>query len=261
MNNSHTMQAAQYLQDLWRSETRCRELPEHLRPATRTEGYRVQAGMEHLTSTPLCGWKIAATSIAGQKHIGVDGPLAGRYISERTVASGAAIPFGKNHMAVAEIEFAFRLGEDLPPRNHPYTEDDVFRAVASMHPAIEIPDSRFDRFETVGAPQLIADNACAGWLVVGNAAPGDWRDIELSSFQPTGRVTGKPDVVGIGSNVLGSPRIALTWPVNELSSLGLGAKAGQTVTTGTCLVPMKISVGDQIEGDFGSLGHVSVTIE
>ena len=32
-------------------------------------------------------------------------------------------------------------------------------AVATLHPAIEVPDSRYDDFTRVGAPQLIADNA------------------------------------------------------------------------------------------------------
>jgi 2-keto-4-pentenoate hydratase len=255
-----TSEAATFLIGLWREQKRCIEMPEHLRPVTRNDAYRIQALMEQQSSFPLYGWKIAATSIAGQKHIGVNGPLAGRYVAERVVHSGASIPFGKNHMAVAEVEFAFRLGADLPPRDHPYTEQEVFATVASLHPAIEIPDSRYDRFETVGAPQLIADNACAHWLAVGDAAPEKWRTLDLATFQPVGRITGKSDVQGNGSNVLGSPRIAMTWLVNELSVMGITAKSGQTVTTGTCLVPMAVAAGDHIEGDFGELGKIAVTL-
>jgi 2-keto-4-pentenoate hydratase len=72
-------------------------------------------------------------------------------------------------MRVAEIEFAFRLARDMIPRSIPYTEQEVFEAVASLHPAIEIPDSRFNDFAKVGAAQLIADNACANWMAIGNA--------------------------------------------------------------------------------------------
>ena len=187
-------------------------------------------------------------------------PLAGRYIAERSLASGARVRFGRNHMKVAEVEFAFRMGESLPPRVTPYTEAEVFAAVASLHPSIELPDSRHDRFETVGAPALIADNACADYLVVGEAAPEIWRDVDLAAFQPTGRVRGKPDVQGLGSNVLGSPRIAMTWLANELSSLGITLAAGQIVTTGTCVVPMAIAAGDHVTADFGALGSVTVTL-
>jgi 2-keto-4-pentenoate hydratase len=226
----------------------------------RSEAYETQAAWERQSAHPLAGWKIAATSIAGQKHINVDGPLLGRYIAERVVASGGTIALGSNIMRVAEVEFAFRLARDLSPKHDPYTEHEVFDAVASLHPAIEIPDSRFDDFTTVGAARLIADNACANWMAIGDAFPEDWRTADLAGATPVGRVRGKPDVEGKGSNVLGSPRIAMTWAINELSHHGLTARAGQFITTGTCLVPMAIEAGDDIEGNFGSWGRISVKI-
>ncbi len=252
--------AARILIGHWHAQTRLAALPAACAPTTRAHAYAVQAHWQAQSAQPLAGWKIAATSLAGQKHIGVDGPLAGRYIAERVVASGGRIPFGNNHMKVAEIEFAFRLGRDLSPRAVPYAEEEVFAAVASLHPSIEIPDSRYDRFETVGAPALIADNACAHWLCIGEAMPDVWREMDLTTFTPVGRIAGKPEVRGLGSNVLGSPRIAMTWLVNELSAHGVTARAGEVVTTGTCLVPMAIASGDHVEGDFGSLGKVSVSL-
>ena len=48
--------------------------------------------------------------------------------------------------------------------------------------AIEVPDSRYDDFVTAGAPQLLADNACADRFVLGPAAPEDWRRIDLDLF-------------------------------------------------------------------------------
>jgi 2-keto-4-pentenoate hydratase len=256
----NALATSDHLLRLWRNEERCDHLPANMRPTSKDEAYAVQAMIEGQSTLPLWGWKIAATSVAGQKHIGVTGPLAGRYIVERVVHSGATIPFGRNHMKVAEVEFAFRLGADLPPRQMSYTEGEVFAAVASLHPAIEIPDSRYERFETVGEFALIADNACAHWLAVGEAAPEIWRDMELADFTPMGRVIGKGEWRGKGSNVLGSPRIAMTWLANELSQLGIGLKAGQTVTTGTCLVPMVIAAGDKLEGEFGVLGQVAVVM-
>jgi 2-keto-4-pentenoate hydratase len=235
-------------------------LPADCAPATRADAYTAQAHWLARSAKPLAGWKIAATSIAGQKHIGVDGPLAGRYIAERVVPNKGAIPFGNNHMKVAEVEFAFMLGRDLAPRKTPYTEEEVFAAIAALHPAIEIPDSRYDHFETVGAPALIADNACASWMCLGEAMPEAWREIDLAAFQPIGRIAGKPDVTGKGANVLGSPRIAMTWLVNELSSHGIVVRAGEFVTTGTCVVPMPIVRGDHVTGDFGALGTVEVSL-
>lgn len=244
----------------WRDGTRLESLPEDLRPETRAEAYDVQRCIEAYTEQPLYGWKIAATSLAGQKHIGVDGPLAGRILAERVIEDGRACMLGNNLMKVAELEFAFRMGRDLPPRAIPYTEGEVMDAVASLHPAIEIPDSRFEHFETVGLAQLVADNACAHRFLLGPAAPDNWRSLDLAAHPGQAFKNGAPAGEGIGSNVLGGPVTALTWLANELSRHGMTLEAGQVVTTGTCLKPIPIAAGDHIEGDLGALGRVSITI-
>jgi 2-keto-4-pentenoate hydratase len=252
--------ASELLYRNWQDQTRIDALPEDLRPATRAEGYRVQACIEEHTNKPLFGWKIAATSTAGQAHINVDGPLAGRLLAERVIDDGGACPFGNNLMKVAEMEFAFRMAKDLPPRPAPYTREDVLEAVASLHPAIEIPDSRYHDFTLVGAAQLIADNACAHRFVLGPAAAADWRGIDLSAHPVRALKNGVPAGEGSGANVLGDPRLALAWLVNELSAHGLTLKAGEVVTTGTCVKPVDIAPGDRVLGEFGSLGRVSLTI-
>ena len=244
----------------WREGTRLENLPEDLRPTTRAEAYEVQGCIEAHTEKPLYGWKIAATSAIGQKHIGVDGPLAGRLLAERVIADGGDCVLGNNLMKVAEVEFAFRMGRDLPPRATPYTEEEVLAAVATLHPAIEIPDSRYEHFATVGLAQLVADNACAHRFILGPAATDDWRGLDLAAHRGRAFRNGAPAGEGVGSNVLGGPVIALTWLANELSRHGLTLKAGQVVTTGTCLAPLPIAAGERIEGDLGSLGRVSVTI-
>ena len=244
----------------WREQTRIDALPEELRPTDRAEGYRVQAFVEEHTKQPLFGWKIAATSIAGQAHINVDGPLAGRLLAERVIPDGGGCPLGNNLMKVAEMEFAFRMARDLPPRAAPYTQDEVMECVATLHPAIEIPDSRFHDFTRVGLAQLVADNACAHSFVLGPATDADWRGIDLAAHKVRALKDGAAAGEGIGANVLGDPRIALTWLANELSRHGLILKAGEVVTTGTCVKPVEIAVGDRVEGDFGFLGRVSLAI-
>jgi 2-keto-4-pentenoate hydratase len=244
----------------WSEGTRLDALPPELRPADRAEAYRVQAWIEGFGRLPLYGWKIAATSLAGQRHIGVDGPLAGRLLAERVIEDGGACPLAGNLMKVAELEFAFRMGDDLAPRADPYTQEEVLAHVASLHPAIELPDSRFEDFEHAGLAQLVADNACAHRFVLGPAADAGWRALDLAAHP--GRVlrNGVLAEEGVGRNVLGDPRIALTWLANELSCHGMTLKAGQVVTTGTCAKPLAIAAGDRIEGDLGILGRISVTI-
>jgi 2-keto-4-pentenoate hydratase len=160
-------------------------------------------------------------------------------------------------LRVAEAEFAFRMGRDLPPRSTPYEVHEVLEAVSDLHLAIEIPDSRYTDFATVGAPQLIADNACAHQFVLGPQAPALWRQLDLSSHRVVGQVSDRLTRDGIGSNVLGDPRIALTWLANELSHIGVTLAAGHVVTTGTCLIPLEIEPEDTVTIDFGVLGQVS----
>jgi 2-keto-4-pentenoate hydratase len=267
MTDEQLQAASDTLWDHWQHGERLVALPDAIRPVTREDGYAIQARLERRSALPLFGWKIAATSEAGQAHINVDGPLAGRLLAERVVESGSRLPFGGNHMRVAEAEFAFRMAEDLLPRATPYTVDEVKAAVSTLHPAIEIPDSRYVDFTAVGAAQLIADNACAHQFVLGPAAPGTWRSLDLAAHRVSGSVcgaglSGPPSLErdGCGANVLGDPRIALSWLVNELSGLNLTLRAGQVVTTGTCLVPLPIEPGDRVACDFGVLGSVSVSL-
>jgi 2-keto-4-pentenoate hydratase len=63
-----------------------------------------------------------------------------------------------------------------------------------------------------------------------------------------------------GQAVLGDPRKALTWFVNEASSYCGGVKAGQFVTTGTCIIPMAIKPGDEVSVDYGELGAIACRI-
>ena len=73
--------ASQTLHDHWRAGTKLDALDASLRPQNRTDAYAIQAMIEKYSTTHLFGWKIAATSEAGQKHLNVDGPMAGRILA------------------------------------------------------------------------------------------------------------------------------------------------------------------------------------
>lgn len=250
--------AARLLVQHWDGGTRLDQLPDGMRPGTRADGYAIQARWMSRSAAPLFGWKIAATSDAGQRHINVDGPLAGRLLADMVIEHGATVSLATNLMRVAEVEIAFRLGADLPPRSAPYAVDEVMDAVATLHPAIELPDSRFNDFTLVGAPQLIADDACANLFMLGPAVTLPWRHIDLAAHRVWATVAGKSRHDGTGAHVLGDPRLALTWIANELSALGITIAAGQVVTTGTCVVPIPVVPGDQVNAGFGELGSLSV---
>src|SRR6201990_1828585 len=184
MERGQIAAASQTLHDHWRAGTKLGTLAQDQRPSDRADGYAIQAAIERYSTTHLFGWKIAATSEAGQKHINVAGPMAGRILSETVIADGGTARMAGNEMAVAEPEFAFRMRVDLPARSAPYSVQQVLDAVDTLHPAIEIPDSRFADFLSAGEAQLIADNACAHQFVLGPATTADWRSMDLIEHRP-----------------------------------------------------------------------------
>src|ERR1700692_1499840 len=212
--------ASRTLYDHWRAGTKLKGLEASLRPRDRAEGYAIQARIENYTTKTLFGWKIAATGEAGQRHINVDGPMAGRILPETVIPDGGTASMAGNEMRVAEPEFAFSMHADLPPRASAYTVREVLDAVGTLHPAIEIPDSRFADFVSAGAAQIIADNACAHLFVLGAPTASDWRALDLVEEKPVITLRGEK-FIGHGKNVLGDPLIALTWLANVLGQLGV----------------------------------------
>jgi 2-keto-4-pentenoate hydratase len=260
MHRDTATQAAALLWQHRRAGTKLMALPAGLRPADAQAGHAIHAKLPVVAGDAVVGWKIAATSTAGQAHIGVAGPLAGCLLAASVAADGASFSLTGNGMRVAEPEFVFRFGTDLLPRHQPYTVDAVLAAVATLHTGIEVPDSRFADFVTAGEAQLLADDACAHQFVLGPATAAGWRALDLSrhAVQATVANAGAPRLVrdGIGAAVLGDPRLALAWLVNDLCQRGQGLRAGQFVTTGTCMPPLAILPGDRVVADFGVLGCV-----
>lgn len=241
-------------------------LPAALRPGDAADGHAIQAELAEVAGCPVVGWKIAATSAAGQAHIQVDGPLPGRILSSFVHPMGVTLSLAGNHMRVVEPEFAFRMGSAIPPRATPYAVEEVMAAVASLHPAFELPDSRFADFARAGKAQLIADDACCGRFAFGPAvAPPVWCRAELAAHGVQATVHDGDGRVrytrrGEGRALLGDPRAALTWLANELSSLGIGLHAGDWASCGTCMVPLEVLPGDRVVADYGRFGAIEIGV-
>jgi len=257
MSDPETKPLAQQLFTAWQGFHQLPALPDALRLQTRPQGYLAQHALWQACQEPSYGWKIAATSAAGQKHIGVSGPLAGRLLPSRRLAAGDAVSLRGNVMRVMEAEFAFRLGAGASQAKH-WSMGEMMACVEAMHLAIEIPNSRYSGFEQVGEACLIADFACAGHVVIGQAISMPWRDKDLSQHAVQVFRGDQAVAEGVGGNVLGDPRVALTWLANELLANGMSLQPGDLVITGTCVVPVVVSEGDAMRASFGDLGDLSV---
>lgn len=252
--------AAELIRSCWNSGDAMDYVKGDLWPDTVEAGYAVQSRLAGLRGEPVVGWKIAATAIAGRDHINVDRPLAGRLFKSICHADGAVMPFGRNRMAVAEAEFVFTMGRDLPARDKPYTEAEVAGAIESLHPGLEFPDSRFRDFTLPGTAGLIADNACASSFVIGAATTEDFDPHALGEHPTTLYVNDEPVTSGHGRDALDGPLNAMVWIANTLSDLGITLEAGQFVTTGVTGMPSPIKAGDTVKADLGLYGSVSATL-
>lgn len=238
----------------WTTGNRLAALPESIRPSTPDAGRRAQRALAAHAGRSY-GWKLAATSLAGQAHIDVDGPLAGPLFDRFRYEPGAVLPSHDLHMRVVEAEFAFRMARDVPPDA---TDAEIVDAIAALHLAVEIPDSRFADYVAAGGPSLLADAACAGMFVLGPAVP-DWNGDALADRATTILVNGQPAAHGSGGAVLGDPAHALRWLVHDLAHHGETLRAGDIVTTGTTTAPPRIGPGDSVRADFGDLGSVDLS--
>lgn len=243
---------------------RLAELPGEARPSNADAAYACQQGvvdrlLEHFGGS-LIGYKIACTNEIAQRQLHVDSPFFGRLFSATTYENGAHLDAGGFFMRVMEAEFAFRMAHDLPPTGLPRSREQVAAAVEGVLPGIEIVDSRFDSWTTVGTPSLIADNAChAAW--VKGALLGDWRRIDLARQAVRLEINGRLLDTGSGAAVLGHPLNALHWLANALNERGGGLRAGDYVTTGVTTDIYMAGPGDHVRADFGPVGVVELVFE
>lgn len=240
---------------------RLAELPYSVRPQTANEAYQCQAGLvsqilEHFGGEVI-GYKIACTNPLAQQQLHVSGPFYGHLLSRFCFESPAQIEADQFFMRVVEAEFAFRMRHDLPPVAQPYTEDEIATAVEGVLPAIEIVDSRFMDWTTIGVLSLISDNACNGAWVKGPLVR-NWQEINLAGQPVQLLVNGRIVCKGSGAAVMGHPLHALRWLVHTLCSSGLGLKGGQYISTGVTTDVYMAESGDRITADFGEVGCVNL---
>ena len=247
--------AAETLWRAWTSGPPLDALAPELRPSTEAEGYAVQRALDELAG-PTTGWKIAATSKAGQDHLGANGPLVGRLYETEHRPSGSVLSVRAMRMRSAEPEFGFVLARDLNGGRGGLAVDDVLAAVGSMVLAVEVPDSRFVDFKKVGLPSLIADGMCGGHFITGRSIE-NWHSLDLREQTARLVCNGDERSAGRGADVMGDPRSALAWMANEVLGHGWPLRAGDIIITGASAPPIPVQAGDELEAVFDDLGAVT----
>lgn len=256
--------AARELMDARKNRRRIPALSPEAQAASVEEAYELQRAVRRLIGEEVggrqIGWKIGCTNERAQAHIGIDEPFYGGIFERTAWQSPAEVDSSAFFMTVIEAEIGFVMGEDLPAAAAPYDPSSVAEAIKAALPCVEIVDSRYDDWTTIGAAHIIADNGSHGGWVRG-APVADWQDIDLSELEVSLSAGGREVRQGNGFAVMGNPINALTWLANVRAVYARdGLKAGDFVSTGTTIDVYPAKPGESLVADFGALGKVELSI-
>lgn len=200
-------------------------LPEAHRPLDEAAAYAIQDEVAEALGG-IGGWKVGAASPTAA-------PACAPLPAPGIVPSGHVFPRGAFALNGLEAEIGFTLARNLPPRATPYTEEDVLAAIRSVHPVVELVDSRYVDMRAADPLSALADLASHGALVVG---PGCTADLRVDQTRQPVRLEAGDQLLyeGVGGNAAGDVFRLLAWLANHAAVRCGGLRAGQVVTTGSC---------------------------
>ncbi len=223
-----------------------RGLPDGCVPQTCDDAFAIQQRVADRLG-PVAGFKA-----------GVD--RASPVFASALHASPAGVPAAAMRMFGVEMEFGFSFARDLPPRSAPYEESEVVDAVAAVHAAIEIVESRFVDLDSVDELSKLADNGSNEGIVIGSAY-ADWRAVDLTQVQGRLLIDGKEAGRAVGGKRGRQSMPNLLWLVNNLASRYGGIRRGQFAITGSFTGIALAHAGATVVADLGSLGQATLVYE
>jgi len=221
------------------------------------DAYRIQLALVARRCTggvTHAGWKVGLTAKAIQEQFKVHEPVFGCLLSEGRVESGRVFRHDELIKPGFENEICVVLGRDLAGAD--LAIDAVARAVARVHPALEIIETRGD-FTTQLALAL-ADNAQQKFFVLGPGVPLT-PDLDLSKIGARAFVNGLEVGAGRGDAVLSHPLRSVAWLAGKLGAYGRGLKAGDHIMSGSFTRQFPIARGDRVRTEFERVGVVEAT--
>ena len=203
----------------------------------------------------IVGRKAGLTAKAVQAQLGVDQPDFGVLFEDMRVVDGGTLDPAKCLQPKAEAEIAFVLGADLP--DAATTPEQVADAVASVHAAIEIVDSRISDWKITFADTVADNGSSAFFVLAGEGKPMDGLDIWTAGMVM--QINGQTVSLGVGAAALGHPLNAAAWLARTLAARGEPLKAGDVLLAGALGPMVALNPGDMVEAFVGGLGSCSFT--
>jgi len=198
----------------------------------------------------IVGRKAGLTAKAVQVQLGVDQPDFGVLFDDMRIADGGRLEPARTLQPKAEAEIAFVLGSDLPSAQT--TVAQTAAAIASVHAAIEIVDSRIADWKITFA-DTVADNGSSAFFVLADTGlPLDGLDLEGAAMEM--RINGDVVSTGMGAAALGNPLNAAAWLAQTLAQAGEPLKAGDILLAGALGPMVALAPGDRVEAIVAGIG-------
>ena len=155
----------------------------------------------------------------------------------------------------AEAEIAFVLASGLP--DTATTPEQLAAAVATVHAAIEVVDSRIADWKITFA-DTVADNGSSAFFVLADTGlPLAGLDLEGAAMEMV--INGALVSSGVGAAALGNPLNAAAWLARTLALRGEPLKAGDVLLAGALGPMVALKPGDQVRAVIGGIGEASFT--
>lgn len=213
--------------------------------------YKVQKEILSLGKETAQGYKISMTSPETQRLFDSSEPVYGPFTGSQVISELSLTDY---NIPLAELELVFYINETVKATD---SADEIL-AKSTVAPALELPDGRYeDWFPNISKYEVVADCAVAGAIVIGQAKSADYN--MLDNISGVLKFNGEEIKRGQSSEVMEHPVNAVKWLVNKLDSQGKQLEAGQFVSSGTFILPVKLEVGIY-EGIFDGFGSVSIEV-
>jgi 2-keto-4-pentenoate hydratase len=219
------------------------------------DAYRIQLALiARRAGARRVGWKVGLTSQAIQQQFRVHEPVFGCLLADGRLDTGHV--FGGDQLIAPgfENELCIVMGSDLAPGA---TRDDVAAAVARVHPAFEIIETRGDLTRQLAL--ALADNAQQKAFVLGPAVERAALP-ELDRVTVSVRINGQDVATADGSAVLGHPYNSVVWLAAKLAQFSEKVRAGDYIMSGSFTRQFPLTPGDRIEAAFAGIGTVTASV-
>jgi 2-keto-4-pentenoate hydratase len=219
------------------------------------DAYRLQLALLDRRGARRVGWKVGLTARAIQQQFQVHEPVFGCLLADGRLAAGHAFRADELIAPGFENELCLVMGRDVEPGA---TRADVAAAIAAVHPAFEIIETRGDL--TGQLALALADNAQQHSFVIGPAVAGGALP-ELDTVTVRVRINGAEVATADGSAVLGHPFNSVVWLAEKLAQFGERVKAGDHIMSGSFTRQFPLNPGDRIEAAFAGIGTVTARVD